>query len=41
VAEFHADEGQITALLFSPDGRQLASGSADHTLLLWNVPGEK
>jgi WD40 repeat protein/predicted Ser/Thr protein kinase len=30
-------EGPITALRFSPDGQQLASGSRDHAIRLWRL----
>ena len=28
---------QVTALTFSPDGKQVASGSFDGTVLVWDV----
>ena len=33
----HADWGRITAVVFSPDGTRLASGSWDQVIKLWNV----
>ena len=32
--------GDVTALAFSSDGKLLASGSADTTVLIWNVSGK-
>jgi WD40 repeat protein len=40
-AEFRGHGWSVSSLLFSPDGRLLASGSADHTILLWDVRKEK
>ena len=33
--------GSVFALMFSPDGRVLASGAGDHTLRFWNVATRK
>src|SRR5262249_39691789 len=35
--EFSGHEGMLTALAFSRDGRRLASGSWDTTVLLWDL----
>src|SRR5260370_14664643 len=37
LARFDGHEGEITALVFSPDGKTLASGSSDTTILLWDI----
>ena len=39
--EFTGHAGDVTSLAWSADGRLLASGSADTTVLLWDVSGEK
>src|SRR5205823_3023971 len=38
VAELAGGEGQVSALAFSRDGRLLASGSHNSTVLVWRVP---
>lgn len=39
--EFHGHQDQISSLAFSPDGKILASASADTTLLIWKIVSGK
>src|SRR5262249_27151773 len=37
--EFAGHQNQVAALAYSPDGKTLASGSYDTTVLLWDLTG--
>src|SRR5262249_30266461 len=38
VARFDDDFGRVNSLTFSPDGKLLATGNVDGTVLLWEMP---
>jgi hypothetical protein len=38
--EFTAHQGFVGALAFSPDGKSLATGAADSSVLLWDLTGQ-
>ena len=37
IATFEGHNNTVTSVLFTPDGKFLASGSYDGTMLLWNL----
>jgi WD40 repeat protein len=37
IRTFEGHTGRVTSVAFNPDGRLLASGSADETIKLWDV----
>lgn len=39
LSRFEGHSDSVYSVAFSPDGRQLASGSFDRTIMLWNVGG--
>jgi eukaryotic-like serine/threonine-protein kinase len=41
VTTIGSDGAQLTALIFSPDGRRLAAGAADGSIHIWEMPSGK
>lgn len=39
--QFKGHEDEVRSLAFSPDGKRLASGSHDGTVLVWDATGRK
>jgi WD40 repeat protein len=39
VRSFQAHTGRVGRVVFSPDGKQLATSGADRTVKLWEVSG--